>query len=411
MKIHTISSNIYVLHSDVVNHPLFEGFWPIPDGVTLNSYLVRGRKAALIDLTADWQEAVDLLKKQLSELGEKARFDYLILNHLEPDHTGYLPEFIRQNPEVEIYATAKGCALVKNFLKVGSEITLHEVKTGDKLDLGDGTELSFYEIPNVHWPETMATFEPKSGTLFSCDAFGGYGKTGDRIFDDEFSDSEQVFYEEERLRYYATIVASFSTFVTRAIEKLCSADIDIKVVAPSHGIVWRAHPETAIERYRRYAEYNTTGTGEREVCVISGSMYGNTRKAAEAVVRGIKKAAAAAGEDIPVTILPVPETDVSRVLAAAYKAEALVISAPTYEYKLYPPMAYILDLFTRKHYNNKKVLRIGSWGWIGGAKKEYEERTAGLKWEQMEQYEWQGIPGEKEFIDLEKRGQQLYAML
>ncbi len=411
MKIQKIDKNTYVLHSDIVHHPLFEGFWPIPDGVTLNSYLVCGEKTALIDLTADWKEAVDLLHEQLGEINKKGSIDYLVLNHLEPDHTGFLPEFVKENPDVQIFATAKGCKLIKDFLKVGTEIQVHEVKTNDILDLGNDRVFTFCEIPNVHWPETMATYEKTSETLFTCDAFGGYGKTGERIFDDEFTEKEHEFYEAESLRYYATIVASFSTFVTKAIEKIEKTGVTIKVIAPSHGLVWRTNPEKVISRYKRYAEYNTTGTGEKEVCVISGSMYGNTRRAAESVVQGIKAAAKASGEEITVTVLPVPETDVSQVLAAAYKSKGLVISAPTYEYKLYPPMAYILDLFTRKHYNNKKVLRIGSWGWIGGAKKEYSERTASLRWDQMEQYEWQGIPGEKEFSELEQQGEAFFKLL
>jgi len=407
MKVATITPYIYVLHSDIVNHPLFEGFWPIPDGVTLNSYLVRGAKTALIDLTAEWQEAVAHLKAQLSEVDHDKKIDYLILNHLEPDHTGFLPEFCKENPGVEIVATGKGCALVRQFLKISDCMApVREVKTGDILDLGNGIVLKFFEIPNVHWPETMATFEQKSGTVFSCDAFGGYGKTGDRIFDDEFSPEEHEFYESESLRYYANIVATFSPFVIKAIDKL--KVLDIKVVAPSHGLVWRKHPETAITRYERYAGYNTGHALEKEICVLLGTMYGDTEKGCKAVIRGIEKAGHG---QIPVNILRVPETDVSRILAAAYKAAGIVIAAPTYEYRLFPPMAYILDLFGRKHFTGKKALRIGSWGWIGGAKKEYSGLVEPLKWEQVEQYEWQGIPSAEDLTTLEKKGEELVHLL
>ena len=141
----SITPYISVIHSDIRHQPLFEGYWPIPNGVTLNSYFVRGEKNALIDLTADWSEAVELLEKQLGEIDGGTKIDYLVLNHLEPDHTGFLPEFVKQNPNVEIVATAKGCALVKNFIRAADEcpaLKIREVKSGDTLDLG-GKTLAF----------------------------------------------------------------------------------------------------------------------------------------------------------------------------------------------------------------------------------------------------------------------------
>ena len=406
MTIKTISPCISVIHSDITSHPLFEGYWSIPDGVTLNSYVVRGKKTALIDLTADWSEAVQLLEKQLDAIGG-IKIDYLVLNHLEPDHTGFLPEFVKRNPDVEIISTVKGVALVKNFLKAPAsvpDLKMREVKTGDSLDLG-GVLLSFFEIPNVHWPETMCTFEPVSGTLFSCDAFGGYGKTGDRIFDNEFTAEEHAFFESESLRYYATIVSSFSTFVKSAVKKLQDAGLPIKTVAPSHGIIWRTHPETIISRYMKYAGYNTGDACEHEICVICASMYCNTKKGAEAVVRGINKS----DPSVKVDFLMIPETDESRVMAAAYRSAGVVIAAPTYEYKLFPAMVQILDLFGRKHFTGKKALRIGSWGWIGGARKEYDALSEPLKWDQVEQYEWQGTPSAADLEALEAKGAELAA--
>ena len=404
-----IAPHISVIHSDICEQQRFEGYWALPHGVTLNSYFVHGEKTALIDFTAAWSEAINLLKTQLAEIDDSKKIDYLILNHLEPDHTGFLPQFVKQNPDVEIIATAKGCAFVKDFIKaVGScpSLKLREVKTGDTLSLGN-TVLSFYEIPNVHWPETMCTFDALSGALFTCDAFGCYGKTGERIFDDEFSEKEHALYETEGLRYYATIMASFSSFVSKAIEKLQTEQLAIKTIAPSHGIIWRTQPEKIINRWKKYASYNTGGACEREICVICASMYGNTKKGAEAVVRGIKNA----DSSIKVIFMELPETDVSDVLAAAYRAAGIVIAAPTYEYKLFPAMAHVLDLFNRKHYVGKKALRIGSWGWVGGAKKEYDALSEPLKWEQLEQYEWQGILTQADEKALEAKGAELAAKI
>ncbi len=401
MEITSLTPYIHVIHSDIENHPLFEGLWPIPQGVTLNSYIVQGEKTALIDVTADWEEAVEQFSRQFAAAGVKP--DYLVLNHLEPDHTGHLAAFCREFPDAEIIATKKGCALVQKFLKVSS-IKMREVKNGDTLDLGD-KKLAFYEIPNVHWPETMVSFEEESGTLFSCDAFGGYGRTGARIFDDEFSAEEHERFEAECLRYYATIVSSFSSFVNKAIDKL--APLAITAIAPSHGMVWRTHPERIIERYRKYAGYNTGGALEKEIVVLSASMYGNTTKGLDAVLRGIK----AADASLPVTVLPVPLTDSSEVLAAAYRAKGLVIAAPTYEYRLFPAMAQLLDLFGRKHVTGKKALRLGSWGWIGGAKKEYDALVEPLKWEQVESYEWQGVPSDADLAALEAKGAELASLV
>jgi flavorubredoxin len=396
MKAHLIADGVYCLHADIQTTDLFEGIWPIPQGVSLNSYLVKGKKTALIDLIRDWGGAPNQIELGLASAG--ARFDnvdYLILNHLEPDHTGWLKEFREQNPRAGIISTAKGINLVKAFYKI--DTGLRAVKDGDTLDLGDGRILTFFETPNIHWPETMITWESRSGTLFPCDAFGSFGALGDRVFDDEFTGEEHAFFEKESLRYYANIISSFSVFVERAIKKL--ADLNIACVAPSHGIVWRREPQKIIGRYLKYASY--AGEGEKEITVIWGSMYGNTKAGLDAVVRGIKK------EGVPCSLHRVPDENASYILADAYRNAGLVIAMPTYEYAVFPPMAYVLDLFRRKHISNKTVLRIGSWGWAGGAKKEYDATLAAFKWNSLESLEWTGYPTEAEFTALEERGRTL----
>jgi anaerobic nitric oxide reductase flavorubredoxin len=397
MKTHKINDKIYALHADVKTEELFEGIWPIPDGVSLNSYLVKGDKIALIDLVRDWGGAPAALESGLSLAGVKlADVDYLILNHLEPDHTGWLAEYKRLNPKIKILATTKGVELVKSFYKVHDGV--EAVKTGDSLDLGAGLVLSFVEAPNVHWPETMVTFEPSSGTLFSCDAFGSFGMLGDRMFDDEFNKIELERFESETLRYYSNIVASFGPFVKRAVEKL--AGLDIKVVAPSHGIVWRVSPRKIIDLYLKYASY-LDGGREKEVCVVWGSMYGSTERGLEAVVKGIED------EGVRFTMHRVPNEDVSYILSDAYKSEGILVAMPTYEYKMFPPMAYVLDIFARKHVNGRSALRIGSWGWVGGARKEYEEAIGALKWDSMDSLEWPGVPDESILAALREKGREL----
>jgi flavorubredoxin len=397
MKAYPISDRVFALHADIESDELFEGIWPIPDGVSLNSYLVKGDKIALIDLVRDWAEAPAMLTDELVSLGiSLTSIDYLILNHLEPDHTGWLAEFKEANPDVEIIATAKGIELVKSFYKI--EDGLRAVKSGDTLDLGAGMALRFEETPNVHWPETMMTYEATSGTLFSCDGFGGYGSLGDRVFDDQFEPEEHDFYEQETLRYYSNIVASFGLFVKRAVQRL--APLDIKVVAPSHGIVWRREPKVIIDRYLKYASY-MEGPQEKEICVVWGSMYGNTKRGVDAVVAGIEE------EGLPCTVHRVPNEDPSYILADAYRSAGIAIGMPTYEYKMFPPMAYLLGLFERKHIWNRQAFRFGSWGWVGGAKKEYEDMVAPLKWTSVDSLEWAGAPDEDVLVELYERGREL----
>jgi flavorubredoxin len=397
MKAQSITDHIFCIHVDIQTDELFEGIWPIPNGVSLNSYIVKGEKTAFIDLFRDWSSAAVQVEEALASIGtDFSSADYLILNHLEPDHTGWLKNFREKNPKAEIISTQKGVDMVKSFYKI--DTSLRAVKDGDTLDLGGGKVLTFFEAPNLHWPETMVTWESVSGTLFSCDAFGSYGALGGRVFDDQFNEKEHAFFEEESLRYYANIVSSFSVFVERAIQKLSS--LEIKCVAPSHGIIWRKVPEKIITRYSKYASW-AKGPAEKEIAVIWGSMYGNTRAALDAVLRGIEK------EDVPYTLHRVPDENVSYILAAAYKSSGLVIAMPTYEYALCPPMAYALDIFRRKHIFGKKALRIGSWGWVGGAKKEYDAALESLKWDSVESFEWAGYPTEADFATLEERGAEL----
>lgn len=402
MKAQQIGSNVYSIHADITNSTeLFEGLWPIPHGVSINSYAVKGEKTALIDIVRDWDGSIGSYKEQLLSIGLSFEtIDYLILNHLEPDHTDLIAYVRSCNPAVEIISTVKGIAMVEKFFKINGN--LRAVKNGDTLDLG-GKVLTFYETPNIHWPETMMTYDSAEQILFSCDAFGSYGSIGEQIFDDQHDEASLVFFESEALRYYANIVASFSTFVLKGIQKL--SDLPIRCIAPSHGLIWRKDTQRIINVYSRLAGYNTGGECEKEICIVWGSMYGYTKAGLDAVVRGIES------EGVPYTMHRIPETAASFILADALKAAGLVLAMPTYEYKMFPPMAHIMDLFERKHITGKTVLRIGSWGWVGGAKKEYEQKVAPLKWNNLEQCEWQGVLTAEDISLLEQRGAALARMI
>jgi anaerobic nitric oxide reductase flavorubredoxin len=396
-----IANGIFWVGANVTTNDLFEGIWPIPYGVSLNCYVVQGEKTAMIDLVRDWQGAPLYLLEQLQSINlHPSKVDYIILNHLEPDHTGWTGIMREINPNVQIITTAKGAELVKALFRITENIRI--VKSGDTLDLGNGKFLMFEEIPNVHWPETMVTYEKSTQTLFSCDAFGSFGMMRGSIFDDEIPPETQEFYKDETLRYYANIVAPFSSFVLKAIEKL--AGIPIKTVCPSHGLVWRGNPKKIINQYKTLANYMTT-PAEPEITVIYGSMYGNTEHLLRSVLAGI------ASEGVTVSIFKIPEANQSFILSKAWKSAGLVIGMPTYEYKMFPPMTNIIDILERKHVWNKKVLRFGSFGWSGGAQKEFDEKTKNMKWECIEPVEFRGAPTNEDMATGFNQGKKLAQMI
>ena len=377
-----IADDIYWVGANVHTEDLFEGIWPIPHGVALNSYIVKGEKVALIELVREWGGAAHRLIKNLESIDLSIKdIDYLILNHLEPDHTGFTYLVKSLNPNVEILATKRGVELVEAFY--GIKDNLKVVNTEDELDLGGGKKFTFTEIPNVHWPETMVTYEHNTKTLFPGDAFGSFGVHQGSIFDDETPDVSKAYWESEMLRYYADIISMFSTSVLRAIDKL--SDLDIKIVAPSHGLIWRGNPEVVINKYKRYANYNQE-YAEPEICIVWGSMYGNTEAMLNSILKGIGKVG------VPVNVHRVPNEDISFILSDAYKSAGLIIGTPTYEYEMFPPMKYFMDLMQKKRIWYKKVLLFGSYGWSGGAQKVFDEFSENMKWDIFDPLTFRGYP-------------------
>ena len=382
MKPDRLADNVYRVAAKIGSKDLFEGIWPIPDGVMLNSYVVKGSKLnALIDVVKDWDGALDIVNAQLDELSITTnKLDFLVINHMEPDHTGALNEVIKRYPDVQILCSPKAVPLIKAFYKI--EENVQAVADGQTLDLG-GKTLTFYLTPNIHWPETMMTYVVEDGILFSCDAFGSFGRY-DHCFDDELDEATMTHLLSETERYYANIVSSFSSFVLRGIDKL--KDLPIKMVGPSHGVVWRAHPEAIINHYHKLASY-LDGPREKEVALIWSSMYGNTQALLESIIAGVES------EGIPIHVIQIPQTHESFVLEKAWRSEGLIIGMPTYEYKMFPPMYHVLDIMTRSHIQGRKTLRFGSFGWSGGAQKQFDEFITAMKLECVaEAIEYQGSP-------------------
>lgn len=397
MKAMKIAKDVYWIGANVHTEDLFEGIWPLPHGVALNSYLVKGEKTAVVELVREWGGASHILIENLRSLEiSPSDIDYVVLNHLEPDHTGlaYLSDSIA--PNAKFYTTEKGARLLNGFYGIDKNIV--EVKTGDELDLGKGKKLVFTEIPNVHWPETMATYETDSKVLFTGDAFGAFGVHQGSIFDDEMPGTYEDYWEEETLRYYANIIAMFSSSVLKAIKDL--EGFKTEVIAPSHGLVWRGNPREIINKYIRYSNYNKD-FAEPEICVVWGSMYGNTEVMLNSILKGI------ASEGVSVHIHRVPNEDPSFILSDAFKSAGLVIGCPTYEYGMFPPMKYAMDLMKKKSVRFKKALYFGSYGWSGGALKDFEKISENMNWDLFEPLVFQGHPSQEQCERGENLGKEL----
>ncbi|SIQ21640.1 Flavorubredoxin [Alkalispirochaeta americana] len=400
MKTTHVTENTWRLSANVTDI-LFEGMWPIPEGVSMNSYIVKGEKVAIIDGVCNWDGTPQVLFDQFAQMGiDYNDIDYVVINHMEPDHSGWLEDFKKIRPDFKIVTTAKAQALLKAFFEIDNEVMV--VKSGDTLDLGNGHVLAFEEIPNVHWPETMATFDTKTGTLFPCDAFGSFGAITDSPYDDQLSQEEIDFFERQASRYYANIVGPFSGPTQKAIAK--TEKLPVKIIAPGHGIVWRSNPQKIIDDYKRYASYSK-GPAKEEITVIWGSMYGNTERGVRRIVEAIE------AEGVTVHEHQVPQSHYSEILRDVWSSSGVVLAMPTYEYKMFAPMAVVLDELGRKKALNRKAFRFGSYGWSGGAQKELDEIMTRYKmnWDFLEPLEFLGAPKEDDLDLIATRGRELVA--
>lgn len=356
---------------------LFEGLWPIAqEGVSYNAYLICDKKKAIIDLSKALK--TDEFFDHIAEEVDPSEIDYIIINHMEPDHTGVLRILRKIAPNAIVLGSAKTKRMLESFYSVTDNVRV--VEDGETLSLGRRT-LQFFSTPFVHWPETMMTYETTHRILFSCDAFGSYGALTGAIFDDEYADLG--FYEKEALRYYVNIVAKFSRPVLKAIEKL--ADVPVEIIAPSHGLIWREQPQRIVELYQKWAEY-ASGETEAGITLIYGSMYGNTEAMMNAVAQGISRVG------IPLEIFDAARTDVSYILPSLWTKAGVMIGAPTYEGTLFPPMARALEMAVLKRVSNKKVAMFGSYGWSGGALKHLKTIIEPVKWELIDSFEFTGKP-------------------
>jgi flavorubredoxin len=368
---------------------LFENYWPIPDGMSYNSYLIQDEEKVLIDGVKEGFTEEYLNK--LSGLTSIGEIDYLVINHMEPDHSGAFPALRRQNPDLTFIGTSKAAELLENFYGITEGVkTIDEVES---LEIGTST-LEFIKTPFIHWPETMMTYLQEDGILFSGDGFGAYGTLDGGVFDDQINLEKS---EEEALRYLSNIVGAYSTTLQAAIGKLKSYELDL--IAPAHGPIWRDQPEEILDLYDRYS----SGEAKPGLTIIYGSMYGFTEKLTERVARG---AASTGLEELE--IMDASSKHQSYLLLEAWKRQGLIIGSPTYESRAFPPVSNFLKLAEKKKLKGKVTGAYGSFGWGGGSAREIEETGDTLNWDFVtSSLEFGGNPSKEELEEGFELGKQV----
>ncbi|MDR0874354.1 MAG: FprA family A-type flavoprotein [Prevotellaceae bacterium] len=342
--------------------PLFENQIPLPYGVSYNSYIVEDERTALID-TVDVCYFDVFLRKIDAVLGNRP-LDYLIINHMEPDHSGSIRLIRERYPDIQIVGNAKTFDMIRGYF--GITDNLLEVKDGDTLSLGRQT-LQFILTPMVHWPETMMTYNPFDGTLFSGDAFGSFGTPDGGILDSSINTDR--FWSEMR-RYYANIVGKYGVPVQSALNKLKS--VKINTICSTHGAVWVEQKEKVIDLYDKLSRYEPL---EQGAVIAYGSMYGHTEEMAEAIAEGIS-----AGGVKNVVLYDVSKTDSSFILSDIFKYSAVVIGSPTYMNEIMPAVETLLHKIEIRGIKNRIFAAFGSCTWAGVAPKRILPVAENLKW-------------------------------
>lgn len=321
-------------------------------GSSYNSYLIQDEKVALIDTV--WQPFDAEFVKRLKEVIDLEKIDYIIANHAEIDHSGGLPELLREIPNVPIYCTANGVKSLKGHYH--QDWNFHVVKTGDTLDLGEG-KLVFIEAPMLHWPDSMFEYYTKDAILFSNDAFGQH-YASELMYNDLVDQAEL---HQEAIKYYANILTPFSALVGKKIEEVLGFNLPVNMICPSHGVIWRDNPVQIVEQYVTWA----SNYQERQVTLIYDTMWDATKHMAEAIAEGIKSV----DPTLNIKLFNVSKVDKNDVITEVFKAKLVVAGSSTINKGILSGMASILEVIKGLKFKNKKAAGFGSYGWSGESPK------------------------------------------
>lgn len=343
---------------------LFENIFPIPRGVSYNSYVLLDEKTVLLD-TVDASVAGQFFEN-LEHVLDGRKLDYLIVNHMEPDHCAMIGDLVRRYPEVQVVGNAKTFGMMKQFFGTDFAERAVTVKEGDTLATGAHT-LHFVMAPMVHWPEVMVTYDEKDKVLFAADGFGTFGALNGNIFADEV-DFDRDWLDDAR-RYYTNIVGKYGASVQALLKK--ASGLEIAVICPLHGPIWRENLGYILEKYQKWSTYEAE---DQAVVILYATMYGNTASAADALAgrlaaKGVKK----------IAVYDVSNTHVSELISEIFRASHVVFAAPTYNGGIYPVMENLLADMKALAVQNKTVALMENGTWAPTTAKQMREKLAELK--------------------------------
>lgn len=360
-----IAKDIYYVGVNDRQKHKFENMIPLPNGVSYNAYLIMDKKTALVD-TVDISYGDVFIDKIQSQLKGRT-LDYLIINHMEPDHSGSIRLIRKYYPEMIIVGNSKTLSMVNGFYGVVDN-TL-EIQDAEILSLG-AHKLHFHFTPMVHWPETMMTFDATEKVLFSGDAFGCFGTLNGAVMDTDMNVDK---YRPEMSRYYANIIGKYGSAVQKALKKL--TPLDFELICSTHGPVWKENITEVVDMYDQLSRYE----GKEGVVIVYGSMYGNTELMAETVAQGL---AAAGIKDI--IIHNVSKSDSSVIIRDIFLYKGLIVGSPTYSNELYPEVESLLRQIEIRGVKNRVFGCFGSFTWASAAVKRLTTFVETMKWETAE---------------------------
>ncbi|MBV4421753.1 anaerobic nitric oxide reductase flavorubredoxin [Clostridium tyrobutyricum] len=317
-------------------------------GSSYNSYLIRDKKTVLIDTV--WQPYDKEFVSRLKEEIDLKEIDYIIANHNEIDHSGALPELMREIPGTPIYCTKNGAKIIKGHYH--EDWNFVEVKTGDTLDIGQN-KLIFVEAPMLHWPDTMFTYLTGENILFSNDGFGQHFAT-ELLYNDKVDQGELY---EQAIKYYANILNPFSTFVKKKINEILSLNLPLSMICPSHGVIWRENPAQIVEQYLKWAD----SYQEDQITFIYDTMWNSTRKMAEAIAEGIHEVS-------PSTVIKLMNSakyDKNDIITEVFRSKAILVGSPTINNGYLFSIGGIVEMIKGLKFKGKSASAFGSYGWSG----------------------------------------------
>lgn len=380
-----ITKGVYYVGVDDHHTELFEGLWKIPHGVSYNSYLIVDEKIALIETVKEpW---ADEWLDNIREIVDPSKIDYIILNHMEPDHTSALPDIAKIATNATMIYTPKAAPMQKSFYDVSLQERI--VEDLDSLSLGSKT-LKFVHAQFLHWPETMVTYLVEDEILFSCDAFGSYGALNGNVFDDEI---DMRMIESESKRYLSSIITSYLKFVQRGIEKVKELGVGIKIIAPSHGPIYRKDPMWIVDKFYEWSSPEF----EKHVAIVYGTMYGYTHRLAVKLKKELNELG------VEVKLHNVSYSEMSKVITDTMRASVIVLGTPTYDAFPFPKIWAFVSEMKGKRFAQRPIALFGTFGWGGGGVKKLRKMIDDMKFEVLEPVvRVRGRPSSEEEEDYKK---------